>query len=63
MKHKIIDWGFIILHIVTFGFDDGILKAKFTLNAKTENYKELKQVISGYLDDEESDDFRDDIEF
>ena len=51
------------LKVNAFGFEDGILKAKFTLNAKTENYKEQKQVITGYLDDEESDDFRDDIEY
>ena len=51
------------LKVNAFGFVDGILKAKFTLNAKTENYKGQKQVITGYLDDEESDDFRDDIEY
>ena len=51
------------LKVNAFGFEDGILKAKFTLNAKTENYKEQKQVITGYIDDEELDDFRDDIEY
>ena len=51
------------LKVNAFGFVDGILKAKFTLNAKTENYKGQKQVITGYLDDEESDDFRVDIDF
>ena len=51
------------LKVNAFGFEDGLLNAKFTLNTKTENYKEQKQVITGYLDDEESDDFRDDIEY
>ena len=50
------------LKVNAFGFEDGILKAKFTLNAKTENYKERKQVIDDYIEDEQSD-FRDDIEY
>ena len=50
------------LKVNAFGFEDGLLKAKFTLNAKTENYKERKQVIDGYIEDEQSD-FRDDIEY
>ena len=50
------------LKVNAFGFEDGLLKAKFTLNAKMENYKEQKQVITGYIEDEQSD-FRDDIEY